>query len=101
MTRRGWVAYAAGLVLAGAVGYAIPRDPTPPRPRRETVRAIADGHRLIAEALARRHWGADDRAALRAVLAQVDRADGAALLGELVPAINDGRLEVATGGTPF
>ena len=159
MTCRGWIGYAAGLVVAGAVGHALPRGepgrapapalcahvpgaldeaalraavraelanlprqtlppapaPAPPPaaeaarapdpaapPHPDAARALADGHQLIADALGRRRWSADDRAALRVLLTEVDRQDGAELLGELVPAINDGRLEVATGGgAPF
>ncbi|HXU72102.1 MAG TPA: hypothetical protein VN947_22370 [Polyangia bacterium] len=155
MTRPGWIAYASGLALAGALGYAVPRGersverppatcaprpsaldevalraavraelanlprgvlaaatataasgpvPAPtaaPPPRPEATRALGDGHRLLDDALARRRWSSDDRASFRALMAQVDGDGRAELLGELVPAINDGRLEVATGGTPF
>ena len=70
-------------------------------PRPQSARALADGHSVIAEALARRRWSSQDAIELRHLLPQLDPDARTELFAQLFPAINDGRLELATGGAPF
>ena len=85
-----------------ATVVAPPPAPRPdPAPRPPSARALADGHSLIDEALGRRRWSTDDAAALRRLLPALDPDARTELFAQLFPAINDGRLELATGGAPF
>lgn len=79
----------------------VPASRLAPEPHRQSARALADGHVLIDEALARRSWSSQDASALRQLLPQLDPDARTELFSQLFPAINEGRLELGTGGAPF
>ena len=88
--------------VAAAAPVAAPvAPPQAAVPSAEAVSALADAQHVLDGALARHRWGSDDARAFRQLLARVDDDGRQQLLSQLAPAINDGRLELATAGMPF
>lgn len=70
-------------------------------PSPKAIAALEKGRELISQALSKQVWGDEQAGAFRLALAQVDEDGQAELLRELVPALNDGRIQVRTSGPPF
>lgn len=69
--------------------------------RPENAPAQARAERVVSQALAARRWTMDDAHALRESLAALSPQQGAALLEQLVPAVNRGEIELETPGPLF
>jgi hypothetical protein len=80
-------------------------EPEPPQRRPEPASehraAVEVGRALVARVLAAGRLVDEDAAALRALLPRLEGADDEELMATLLPAINDGRVLVATDGPPF
>jgi hypothetical protein len=74
---------------------------TPPPESAEAVAAAEQGHRIVDGALAAQRWGDQDVTAIRQILPQLAADDRDALLKQLVPAINTGRVRLETVGQIF
>jgi len=91
----------ANMAAAAPVATPPPAPSPAAAPSAEAASAFADAERLLDGALARHRWGSEEAHAFRQLLARVDSDSRTQLLSELAPAINDGRLELATSGMPF
>jgi hypothetical protein len=67
----------------------------------ENAPAQARAERVVSQALTARRWTMEDAQALRESLASLSPQQGAALLEQLVPAVNRGEIEVETRGPLF
>jgi hypothetical protein len=74
---------------------------TPPPESAEAVVAAEQGHHIVDGALAAQRWGDQDVAAIRQILPQLSADDRDALLKQLMPAINTGRVKLETVGQIF
>ena len=63
--------------------------------------AYADATQLLDTALGQGVWDDEDAAAIRALIVRMDAAQTDEVMGGLVTAINDQRLDVTTTGMPF
>jgi hypothetical protein len=77
-------------------------EPTAPSPATPEAQAAAgQGRRIVQDALAARRWREQDVLAIRQVLPQISADDRDAMLRELIPAINNGRVALETVGEIF
>jgi hypothetical protein len=74
--------------------------PPAPEATPEQLAALEKARTVIAQAIAARRWGPNDRAELHALLPALSRAEHDEIMATLVPAINDGRITVEIDG-PF
>ena len=71
----------------------------PPTPEQDENHVV--GRALLDDALARRSWTPEDAGRLRVVLASVSPEQRRELIRELIPALNEGRLQPTFSGPPF
>lgn len=70
-------------------------------PGPKAIAALEKGRELISQALSRQTWGDEQAGAFRLALVQLDADGQAELLRELIPALNDGRVQLRTSRPPF
>jgi hypothetical protein len=74
---------------------------TPPPESAEAMAAAEQGHHIVDGALAAQRWRDQDVVAIRQILPQLSADDRDALLKQLMPAINTGRVKLETVGHIF
>jgi len=71
------------------------------RPSEESVKAFAQGERIVDRAIDAKRWTETDRAALHVLMGQLTGEQHSQLLQRLSVAINEKTLLVQTEGPPF
>lgn len=77
------------------------RAAAPPTPSAESHEALQKTRSLVHNALSTRYWGAEQSTAMSELLPKLTPEQRDEVFRELVPALNNGDIEMAAAGMPF
>lgn len=78
-----------------------PRAAAPPAPSAESYEAMQKTQGLVHNAISTRYWGAEQAAAMSELLPKLTAEQRDEVFKELIPALNNGDIEMAVQGMPF